>query len=258
MATTARANGEFCWINMLTSDPAKAREFYGTLLGWTYAPMGDMGHRIQVAGNDVGGLFDLAHPSTPQGTAPMIGVMVKVDNVDAMSAKVTSLGGKVRPAFDVMESGRMAVCNDPNGAQFDLWQPKKMHGFDVDPSLHGAPSWFETLTTDTDGAIRFYSSLFGWTPNSMPLQDGSTYTDFKLGERFVGGLMEITPEMADGHVTPQWGVYFTVDDVDETEKLALELGATICVPSRDIEGVGRICGIVSPQDVVLYAITYAS
>ena len=29
----------------------------------------------------------------------------------------------------------MAVCFDPNGAQFDVWEPKKSPGTDVDTSL---------------------------------------------------------------------------------------------------------------------------
>jgi hypothetical protein len=33
MATGTRKTGEFCWINMLTPQPAEARAFFGTLLG---------------------------------------------------------------------------------------------------------------------------------------------------------------------------------------------------------------------------------
>ena len=42
----------------------------------------------------------------------------------------------------------MAVCHDPAGAQFEVWEPKRMPGTDVDGALHGAQSWFETLTSD--------------------------------------------------------------------------------------------------------------
>ena len=35
-----RRPGEFCWINMLTSNPAGARAFFGELLGWTFFEMG--------------------------------------------------------------------------------------------------------------------------------------------------------------------------------------------------------------------------
>ena len=101
--------------------------------------MPGMGHRVQVDGHDIGGLFDLAGPNTPPGMPPLIGVMVKVESADAAGEKVTALGGKAMPAFDIMDQGRMAVCFDPNGAQFDVWEPKKGPGTDVDTSLDRQP-----------------------------------------------------------------------------------------------------------------------
>jgi len=162
-----RKTGEFCWINMLTPQPEEARAFFGQLLGWSYVELPGVGHVVKVAGHEIGGLFDLAGPNVPQRTPPLIGVMVKVESADAMVEKVTSLGGKAKPAFDIMENLRMSVCFDPNGAEFDVWEPKKGHGTDVDSSLPGAPSWFETMTTDVDRATKFYSALFGWTPRAM-------------------------------------------------------------------------------------------
>ncbi len=35
--------GEFCWNEILTSDTAKAKEFYSTLFGWEMTDM-DMGY----------------------------------------------------------------------------------------------------------------------------------------------------------------------------------------------------------------------
>ncbi len=57
-------------------------------------------------------------------------------------------------------------------------------------------------------------------------------------------------------VSPYWGIYITVDDVDSTAKLAGELGARILVPPRDIPNVGRFCVIQDPQGAVISAITY--
>ncbi len=131
--------------------------------------------------------------------------MVKVESADATVAKVTALGGKAMPAFDIMDQGRMAVCFDPNGAAFDVWQAKQGPGMSADTSQHGAPSWFETMTTDVDRAAAFYAGLFGWTPEAMPMP-GMTYTTFKLGADYVAGMMAITPEM--GAMPPHWGTYF--------------------------------------------------
>jgi predicted enzyme related to lactoylglutathione lyase len=255
MTTGIRKTGEFCWINMLTPEPAKAREFFGKLLGWTYVEIPGMGHRMQVDGRDVGGIFDLASPNTPPGTPPLIGVMVKVDSADAIVAKVAELGGSAMPAFDIMDQGRMAVCHDPNGAAFDVWEPKKSGGADADSSRHGASSWFETITSDVARASKFYAALFGWTPEAMQMP-GFVYTTFKLGDAYVAGMMPILPDM--GKMRPHWGTYFTVNDVDKATSEAVRLGGTVCMPLKDIPGVGRMSGITSPQGVNFYVITYAA
>ncbi|HEV3416958.1 MAG TPA: VOC family protein [Pirellulales bacterium] len=230
-----RKTGEFCWINMLTPRPAEARDFFARLLGWTYFEMPGLGHGMKVGGRDIGGLFDLDRPQTPKGIPPSIGVMVKVESADAICEKVTSLGGKSKPAFDIMENLRMAVCFDPNGANFDVWEPRKAQG------------------TDVDRAAKFYSELFGWTPEVMPMP-GSTYTTFKLGDAYVAGMMQITPQMGD--LRPHWRTYFTVNDADETASEAVRLGATICMTMKDAPGVGRFCGITSPQGVTFCIIQY--
>jgi|SRR6516225_6326760 len=249
-----RKTGEFCWINMLTPQPEEARAFFGQLLGWSYVELPGVGHVVKVAGHEIGGLFDLAGPNVPQRTPPLIGVMVKVESADAMVEKVTSLGGKAKPAFDIMENLRMSVCFDPNGAEFDVWEPKKGHGTDVDSSLPGAPSWFETMTTDVDRATKFYSALFGWTPRAMPMR-GSNYSTFKLGSADVAGMIQITPQM--GELRPHWVTYFTVKDVAATADDALGLGGKLCMTIKEVPGICRFCGITSPQGVTFRVVEYA-
>ncbi len=255
MAKGPRKPGEFCWFNMLTPKPAEARAFFATLLGWTYVAIPGVGHVAQVEGHPIGGVFDLDSPQTPPGTPPHIGVMVRVEDADAMAQKAKMLGGDAKPPFDIMNQGRMAICFDPTGAAFDLWQPKKGEPTDVDSSLHGAPSWFEELTTDTGRASAFYTALFGWTADAMAMPE-FTYTVFKQGEDYVAGMMPILPAM--GVLRPHWGLYFTVRDADAAASEAAALGATICVPPRDIPDVGRFCGITSPQGVTFYAIRYST
>jgi len=255
MTVGNRRPGDFCWINILTPQPDDARAFFAKVLDWTYTEMPGMGHRVFVNGKNIGGIFDLDAPTTPPGTPPVIGVMVKVRSADAAAEQVTSLGGKAMHAFDVADAGRMAVCFDPNGANIDVWEPKTSHGIDADSTHHGAPSWFESATTDVERASAFYSALFGWTTEELEMP-GLTYTTFRLDDAPVAGMLPITPEM--GNAQPNWSTYFTVSDVDATARQTVELGGSVSVPAQDIPNVGRFCGLVSPQGVMFYAIAYSA
>jgi predicted enzyme related to lactoylglutathione lyase len=66
--------------------------------------------------------------------------------------------------------------------------------------------------------------------------------------------MKITPEMAG--VKPHWTTYFTVNDADEAARAAVGLGAELHVALHDIPGIGRFCGITSPQGVKFHVINY--
>jgi predicted enzyme related to lactoylglutathione lyase len=118
---------------------------------------------------------------------------------------------------------------------------------------HGAFSWCELMTTDVDGAKRFYSELFGWQFEEVS-PAGVPYNIAKVGGAGIGGIMAIPPK-AEG-MPPHWGSYVTVDDIDVVVKTAQELGAEICIPPMDIPGVGRFCVFRDPQGASIAAITY--
>jgi predicted enzyme related to lactoylglutathione lyase len=118
---------------------------------------------------------------------------------------------------------------------------------------HGAFSWFELMTTDIPAARDFYTKLFGWTTEEMPMEGGS-YTVIKVAGKGEGGIMNMPPN-AQG-MPPMWGIYVTVDDVDATAKKAQEIGGKIIMPPRDIPDVGRFCVIQDPQGATIAAISY--
>lgn len=246
MTTGIRKPGELCWFNMLTPDPSKARAFFGELLAWTFVDTG-IGHTVQVDGHSIGALFDLSDPNTPQGTPPLIGVMVKVESADASCEKVRAAGGKARPAFDIGGAGRMSVCHDPNGAEFDLWEPKKLVGTDVDSNKPGAPTWFETMTTDVDRAAKFYAALFGW--NAEAASGGYRLLKHEGGP--VAGVKQCALEGPH----PHWATYFAVKDAERTARDAIKLGAMVFAPVMAVNGI-RVGGVRSPQGVPFYVMQH--
>lgn len=253
MADVRKAN-EFCWINMLTPDPAAAKEFFSAVLGWSYREMPGMGWVIQAGGDDMGGLFDLNGPNTPPGARAVIGVMVKTDNADASADRVRALGGKAQPPMDIGPNGRMVVVHDPSGANIDLWQAK-MERPSVDPHAHGSMSWFENSTLDAAQGREFYTKLFGWTSETMPMPEFE-YTVFSYNGVPIAGMHPMTPEMKSGGMKPQWATYFTVNDVDAAFATGMERGAREMIAPMDIPNIGRMAAMTSPQGVNFYVITY--
>ena len=70
----------------------------------------------------------------------------------------------------------------------------------------------------------------------------------------LAGLMTIPPEAAG--MSPMWGGYVTVDDVQASAELARELGGKVLLEPRDIPKVGRFCVVSDPQGACLNLITY--
>lgn len=127
---------------------------------------------------------------------------------------------------------------------------------------HGAICWTELQTKDVEAAKKFYSELLGWTltksaatqvDNSECSGGGVEYTEFKVGDRPIGGMFQMTPEMGD--MPSHWGSYVAVTDVDESAKRVEELGGKICVPPMDIPNVGRFCVINDPTGATISLIT---
>ena len=117
---------------------------------------------------------------------------------------------------------------------------------------HGAFSWNELMTTDIDGAKKFYTAMFNWQLEDM--NDGMPYTLAKINGQESAGMMAMPPEA--GEMPPMWGGYVTVDDVEASAKQAEELGGKILMEARDIPNVGRFCVISDPQGATLTIITY--
>jgi uncharacterized protein len=120
---------------------------------------------------------------------------------------------------------------------------------------HGAISWSELMTTDVSAAKSFYGELFGWRFEDAPMEN-MTYTVVKANDDEVAGIMPMPEEAPE--MPPVWGLYITVDNVDEATEKATGLGAKVQMPPMDIPGVGRFCVLQDPQGAFISIISYVT
>ena len=110
----------------------------------------------------------------------------------------------------------------------------------------GSFCWMELATTDQNAAKSFYSNLFGWAAEDVPMGPDMIYTMFRNGGKDVGGAYRLMKEQLDMHVPPHWMLYIKVDSVDASAAKAVELGAKQIVPPSDIPNVGRFALLQDP------------
>ncbi len=244
------APGTFCWVELTTTDVGGAKSFYTDLMGWEAEddpiPGGGVYTMLRVGKKNLGGLYQMNEEM--KGVPPNWLLYVSVESAAEAAAKVKNLGGTVvKDAFDVMDIGSMAVLQDPTGATFAVWQPKKHCGTQVTAGEIGGTCWHELATDDVERAGKFYSELFGWTPSILDMPTGP-YTMFMNGEVRAGGMLQMTAEWKG--IPAHWMVYFTVADCDASAENAKSRGGQIKVPPTDIPGVGRFSVIQDPQGAV--------
>ncbi|MDF2091113.1 VOC family protein [Knoellia sp. 3-2P3] len=237
--------GAPCWVDLFTSDTARAEQFYGELFGWT-SEHGDeekYGGYIMFRkdGKMVGGCMRNEGSS---GAPDMWSVYLASDDARRTVERAAELGGSVIvPAMAVPEQGVMAMVTDPSGAAVGVWQGSQSPGIEV-VAEPGTPNWFELHTRDYDRTLSFYEDVFGWDTHVMSDTDDFRYTTLGEGDSQQAGVMDAAAMLPE-NVPGLWGIYWGVKDPDAFVEKAQALGATVLHPAEDTP-YGRMATLADP------------
>ena len=112
----------------------------------------------------------------------------------------------------------------------------------------GTFSWVELATRDSAAAKRFYTSLFGWGVDEMPVGDGTTYTMLTKNGKRVGALYQMSAQQQG--VPPHWNSYVTVASADDSAAQAKKLGGNVMLEPFDVLDAGRMAVLSDPTGAV--------
>jgi uncharacterized protein len=115
---------------------------------------------------------------------------------------------------------------------------------------HGVPSWIDLATPDPAASKDFYGSLFGWTYDGQPSENGD-YTMANLDGHSAAGMMPLAPEMTASGMPPTWSIYVTVDDIDTAVAKVASAGGSVMRPPMDAMEAGRFAVIADPAGAVI-------
>jgi hypothetical protein len=117
----------------------------------------------------------------------------------------------------------------------------------------GAFCWLDLGTTDARNAKEFYTELFGWETQDVPMGDNSFYTMLNLRGQAAAALYELSPEMKAQGIPAHWLLYIAVENADEIAAKVPQFGGTIMGGPFDVMDVGRMVLLKDPQGAAVAA-----
>lgn len=224
-------SGAPVWIDLSTSDPQRAKDFYGQLFGWTHQDSGpDFGNYVNFFKNGslVAGMTPKAQPEIPDAWS----VYLASPDAKATADAVLTAGGQVLlEPMQVMQHGTMAVVADPSGGVVGIWQADQHKGYGL-ANEEGTPAWLELNSRDYDATVRFYAEAFGWQIRVLDGPDDFRYSVYEIDNEQYAGIMDAAPVLPP-EVPSHWQIYFHVDDVTASSVKLEELGGSIVKAAQD-------------------------
>lgn len=239
--------GEFCWTDLGTTDVAGAKRFYQGIFGWKVRElpmgMGDAKYSmLRVRGKDVCALYPMSEEQKQAKAPPFWLPYISAKSVDGIVKKAKAAGGKLcMGPMNVMDVGRQAIIQDPTGASFAVWEPRKHRGAGLD-GTPGTVCWHDLSTPKPNAAGKFYPKVFGWTLSGQEY-DGNKYHLFKLNKDGVCGMWPGPMKK----LPPSWVTYWQVANCAKTVAKAKRLGGRALLGTTVVPGMCRFAILTDPQ-----------
>ena len=109
----------------------------------------------------------------------------------------------------------------------------------------GTFSYAELETSDADAAQAFYTSVFGWSYQAVPM--GDDMPPYHLAMRDGAQVAALF----DSERPPHWNCYVTVESVDGSAARAAELGGSVVAEPFDVMTLGRMAVVADPAGAMV-------
>jgi len=226
--------GSFIWYELMTTDPAGAKDFYDAVVGWNVEAQSNFPNGYRMIGRSdgkfAGGVLPLNDEMQQHGARPTWLGYIYVDDVDASVVAIEKTGGKtyLQP-FDIPNVGRVAMVTDPQGAPFYIMKPiPPANDPNAKSDVFSATEqqrvgWNELSTSDPAAARGFYTEQFGWDDKEfMDMGEMGEYRFLDHGGTRIGALCGVMPGGQ-----PKWRYYFRVPSIGAAKSTAEQHGGTI-------------------------------
>jgi predicted enzyme related to lactoylglutathione lyase len=242
--------GRFVWYELLTTDVAAAKAFYGAVVGWGAqdASTPSLAYALFIAGNaPVSGLMELPGDARKMGAMPRWVGYVGVDDVDQTTERIKRLGGAVYVPPTDTNIGRISVIADPQSATLAVVKGLKPgRRQPVELGEPGQVGWHELLAANWQTAFAFYREVFDWQQAAPKIGQMDSYQQISAGGQTIGGIFTKLPTVP----LPFWLYYFNVGDIDVAAERVKSSGGRVAQGPVQLPDGSWIARCIDPQDAM--------
>jgi hypothetical protein len=213
-------------LELATSAPETAMEFYATVLGWQFRQRVDSGglpYYVATAGGDpVAGIRPVEWPVTDWT------VYLATTNLPGLVHRSEQLGGRtIETGHVVPRVGTKALIEAPAGAMFGACEIGQDWTFTA-----GVPNslvWAEFITHLAPQADQYFGELFGFSGRQFGDGADDDYMVWYVGQESVIGRVRMMPGTAPD-VPARWIAHFRTPldrDFDEAVHIAHDAGGRL-------------------------------
>ncbi len=235
-------HGKLVWVDLITTDPKTAANFYATVFAWQPQYFPDENYiELSHDGRVMSSIVFYEDSKTVEGDARWL-VSISVNDVDEATRVATENGGEIfEPATDLPDRGRYSVIGDAQGAVLMLFRATGGDPAD-DPPVLGEWGWAELWTDDPEEAVSFYQAIVGY--------DALRFPDSKGGERIVlgtdGQARATIVSLPWDDVEPNWIPYIPVANAAATLQRIVAAGGGVLMRSRASDGEVAVAIVMDP------------
>lgn len=111
----------------------------------------------------------------------------------------------------------------------------------------GTFCWVELSTTDAKGAKAFYTGVFGWEVNEIPMGEQGSYFIFQHEGSDAAAMYEQSPDEKAEEIPPHWSSYISVSKANSAAQKTVNLGGHLIAGPFDVMDLGRMAILMDPQ-----------
>lgn len=109
-------------------------------------------------------------------------------------------------------------------------------------------AWMDVISSDIDRTLDYYTEVFGWSHEQLPIEHGEGYRVVRSGDVIVAGAEEVAAER---ELDPVWTLMVETDDARGVIDAGVAAGATETFELSPMLDLGRIAMLRDPWGATL-------